>query len=136
LITIDSNKLLQIIWQAVGYIFYLHKSKISRYSEQDYTMYSPTPLEENANKSLKRIEWKLVKRLVILLYYSNKMKKTNLAMKCRIAYDKCIRYLNWLEMMDLIERRPDENGFETIVLSESGTDLYKRKLKNANYRRL
>jgi hypothetical protein len=49
-------------------------------------------------------------------------------MKCNIGYDKCVLYLNWLEMMDLIERKDDDIGFEILNLSERGIDLYKRKL--------
>ncbi len=89
-------------------------------------------LERIVNKkALKKIDWSVVKRLVIFLYYNSKIKKTNIAMKCNIGYDKCVLYLNWLELMDLIERKIDVDGFEIIILSERGNDFYKRKLENA-----
>ncbi len=79
-------------------------------------------------KALKKIDWSVVKRLVVFLYYNSKIKKSNIAMKCNVGYDKCVLYLNWLELMDLIERKIDADGFETIILSERGNDFYKRKL--------
>ena len=79
-------------------------------------------------KRLTRIDWKIITRLVTFLYYNSRMKKTITAARCNLSYDNCIRYLNWLEMMELIERQRDADGFETIVLSQRGHDLYKRKL--------
>src|SRR2546427_2880102 len=75
-------------------------------------------------KELKRIDWNIVKRLVILLYYDNKAKKTNIAMKCRLSYDNCLLYLNWLEIMDLIKKETNRDGFELISLTDKGIDLY------------
>ena len=81
-------------------------------------------------KRLTRIDWKIITRLVTFLYYNSRMKKTMTAARCNLSYDNCIRYLNWLEMMELIERQIDVDGFETIVLSQRGHDLYKRKLNS------
>ena len=81
-------------------------------------------------KRLTRIDWKIITRLVTFLYYNSRMKRTITAARCNLSYDSCIRYLNWLEMMELIERYIDVDGFETIVLSQRGHDLYKRKLNS------
>ena len=75
-------------------------------------------------KELKRIDWNIVKRLVILLYYDSKAKRTNIAMKCKLSYDNCLLYLNWLEIMDLIKKETNRDGFELISLTDKGTDLY------------
>ena len=75
-------------------------------------------------KELKRIDWNIVKRLVILLYYDSKVKRTNIAMKCKLSYDNCLLYLNWLEMMGLIKKETDRDGFELISLTDKGIDLY------------
>ncbi len=42
-----------------------------------------------------------------------------------MGYDKCVLYLDWLEMMDLIQRENDEDGFEVIFLSERGLNFLK-----------
>jgi len=79
-------------------------------------------------KELKRIDWDIVKRLVTLLYYNSKMKRTNIAMKCKLSYDNCLLYLNWLDTMDLIKREIDKDGSELISITEKGRDLYTQKL--------
>ena len=48
-------------------------------------------------------------------------------MKCNLGYDKCVLYLDWLEIVDFIHRTHND-GHETIRLSERGMDLYKNKL--------
>ena len=90
--------------------------------------YNSRQLEKTINKrEIRRIDWKVVKRLVKFLYYNSGIKKTVIAMKCNLGYDKCLLYLDWLEIVDFIHRAHDE-GHETIRLSERGIDLYKRKL--------
>lgn len=79
-------------------------------------------------RELKRIDWDIVKRLATLLYYENGLKRTNIAMRCNLSYGNCVLYLNWLEMMDLITRETDYDGFELISLAEKGKDLYRRLL--------
>ena len=83
----------------------------------------------STRRELKRIDWDIVKRLVILLHYNSKVKRTHIAMKCKLSYDNCLLYLDWLEIMDLIKREVDQDAFELISLSEKGEDLYLRKLK-------
>ena len=58
-------------------------------------------------KELQRIDWRIVRRLVTSLYYNSRMKKTHIATKCNLGYDKCRLYLDWMEMMDLIKRETD-----------------------------
>lgn len=77
-------------------------------------------------KELKRIDWDIVKRLLQHLYYDEKEKKTNLAMKCSLCYDKFMLYLNWLDMMDLVYRKVDGRGFELIKLNRKGLDLFNK----------
>ena len=81
-------------------------------------------------KELQRIDWKIIKRLVTSLYYNNRMKKTHIATKCNLGYDKCRLYLNWMEMMDLIKRETDENKFEVIILTDKGKTLHNSKFKD------
>jgi predicted transcriptional regulator len=79
-------------------------------------------------KGLTRIDWKIITRLVTFLHYNARMKRTLIATRCNLSYDNCIRYLNWLEMMELIEKQIDVDGYQTIVLSQRGHSLYKRQL--------
>jgi len=74
-------------------------------------------------KELRRIDWKTVKRIVKQLYY-NKEKKTNLAMKCNLSYDKFMLYLNWMDMLGLIYHETDEQGYELLNLNNKGIDLF------------
>lgn len=53
------------------------------------------------------------------------MKKTHIAMKSALGYDKCMLYLAWMDMMDLIRREKDEEGFQVISLSDRGINLYR-----------
>lgn len=76
-------------------------------------------------KYLRRIDVHIVTRLLSLLHHNSRIKKTNIALKCNMGYDKCVLYLDWLEMMDLIQRENDEDGFEVIFLSERGLNFLK-----------
>ena len=77
-----------------------------------------------SKRELKRIEWNIVKRLVILMRYAGRAKKTKIAMNCNMAYDKCILYLDWLETLNLISRKRDDFGFELVGLSDRGSELF------------
>ena len=81
---------------------------------------------ESIKKELKRIDWNIIKRILKYLHNDGKEKKTNIAMKCNMSYDNCVVYLNWLEIMDLIKRETDENGFELISLNHKGEELFKK----------
>jgi predicted transcriptional regulator len=81
-------------------------------------------------KELRRIDWNIVRRLVTSLYYNSRMKKTHIATKCNLGYNKCRLYLDWMEMMELIKRDTDEDQFEVIVLTEKGKSLHNRKFND------
>ncbi len=76
-------------------------------------------------KELKRIEWSIVRRVIVLLQRNPRMKRTHIAMKSGLGYDKCVLYLAWMEMLGLIGREKDEEGFEVISLSDRGMNLYR-----------
>jgi predicted transcriptional regulator len=77
-----------------------------------------------SKKELKRIDWTIVHRLMVFLHYNSKTKKTILAMKCNMSYDKCVMYLDFLSKKEFINKKT-ENGFELICLSTKGTELFK-----------
>ena len=85
--------------------------------------------KDTNKKELQRIDWNVVKRIMMKLYNAGKVTKTNLATKCNISYDKLILYLNWLEIMDMVNRSMDQdNKLESIKLSEIGVRFCKNKL--------
>ena len=83
----------------------------------------------NSKKELKRIEWSTVKRIIVFLYYNNRFKKTIIAMRCNMAYDKFLLYLDWLNTMDLIKKEMDEDEFEVVSLTERGNNLFLKKFQ-------
>src|SRR2546428_6036842 len=89
-------------------------------------------MEKTINKKeIRRIDWGVVKRLVKFLYYHRGIKKTNIALKCNLAYNKCVLYLDWLESIDLIQRA-DHDGYAILRLTRRSTDLFNRKRKENN----
>lgn len=68
-----------------------------------------------------------VKKLIKTLQENTRMKKTLLATTSRMGYDKCRRYIDWLEMMELIKREINDDDFEEIILTEKGHSLFRRK---------
>jgi predicted transcriptional regulator len=92
--------------------------------------YNFRPIKSNQIKTqreLKRINWKTVERIVIALYENVRMKKSVLATTCHMGYDKCRLYINWLEMMELIKKEINYDGFEEMILTEKGRTLYRTK---------
>ena len=77
--------------------------------------------------NLKRIEWRMVMRLIKVMYYDQGMKKTTVAMKCNMSYDRCVCYIGWMEMMDLIKRE-FHDGFELLSLDTKGREIYQKQL--------
>ena len=82
------------------------------------------------NDEVQRIDWKIIERLVRLLYYHNKLKKTHISTKCNLSYDKCRRYLDWMDLMDIIKKEKNDEGFEIIILTERGSMLYNKKFRD------
>lgn len=85
-----------------------------------------------SKKTLKRIDWKIIKKLLSILYNEGKLKKTVLARKSNMGYDNCVLYIDWLHMLDFIKRSMDDEKFEIISLSELGRSFCKRKLVGFN----
>lgn len=79
-------------------------------------------LDSDHGEIPQRIGWKTVLRIIEFLYRNSKSKKTHISLKCNLGYKKCILYLNWLEMMDLI-KYIDTDGSHLIILSDSGVKL-------------
>jgi predicted transcriptional regulator len=85
---------------------------------------------KDKKRDLKRIEWNTVKKIIISLDENGRMKKSHIATMCNMGYDKCLLYLNWLELMDLIRRDINEEGLNEIILTEKGKLLHSKKFDN------
>lgn len=70
-------------------------------------------------KNLRRMDLVVANRLIMTVYENTMEKKTNIARNSKMGYDKCVRYLTVLEMMDFVKKDLD-NKFELISLTESG----------------
>lgn len=77
-------------------------------------------------KKLKRINTRVLERIVSALRYTN-LRRTNLAMKCNLSYDKCVLYLNKLDSLNLIRKEYDEKGHEVYGLNENGIRYYHKE---------
>ena len=80
-------------------------------------------LDSDYEKIPQRIEWKTVLRILGFLYNNRESKKTHISMTCNLGYKRCIQYLNWLKLMDLIKICMDKDGSHLISMSERGTEL-------------
>jgi len=88
---------------------------------------------KKSKRELKRIDWNTVKRVISTLYHNARMKKTLLATACSMGYDKCRLYIDWLEMMELIRKEINDDGFEELILTEKGRALYSKKFNIENF---
>jgi predicted transcriptional regulator len=102
---------------------------LKKENDSQLSIIKPEQLAQN-KKILRRVDFDVVKRIISLLHHNSRIKKTNIAMKCKLGYDKCVLYLDWLEMMDLIRRENNEDGFEIIILSERGYEFSKKRINN------
>lgn len=75
-------------------------------------------------KALRRVDVEIVRRIVMLLHEHGKERKTKTALKANLAYDKCLRYLDWLESMGFVKRENTHDGSEFVNLTKLGNDLY------------
>lgn len=96
------------------------KSKIILNSTQDLNY----PRQESAASAAGnvrlyhgRIDWDVAKRILQVIYMDAPVRKTSLAMKARVNYSTCKKYVIWLEEIDWIAK--DSN--DAIRLAEAGS---------------
>lgn len=82
-------------------------------------------LNNNQRKELKRIDWTIATRILKTLYYHGEQKKTVLARLTDMGYDNCILYLDWLDLLGLIQNK---GLSQTISLTETGIVFCRTKL--------
>jgi len=81
----------------------------------------------NVEEGLKRLDLKIFRRIISRLYENNEMKRSAVALKAGIGYRSCVLYLDWLDEIDLIKTKTDDDGYIIISLNERGRKFYKRK---------
>ncbi|MFI5405563.1 MAG: winged helix-turn-helix domain-containing protein [Nitrososphaerales archaeon] len=79
-----------------------------------------------SKEMLRRIDTEIVKRIIIILHDDGRERKTKISLKAHLAYDKCLHYLGWLELMGLISIEKSVHGIEWINLTEKGIELYSK----------
>lgn len=56
-------------------------------------------------RELKKIDLDILKRIMIVIYEAGRSNKTTISRNSNMSYDKCIKYLNCLEMLEFIKRQ-------------------------------
>lgn len=89
-----------------------------------------TLFPERSKGMLRRIDTEIVKRIIIILHDDGKERKTKISLKAHLAYDKCLHYLGWLELMGLVRIENSGHDIEWINLTEKGIELYSKYATN------
>ena len=92
-------------------------------------------MKVDRKKKLKRIDWDIVKRIILVLYNEGEQRRTPLATKCNLNYANCLLYIQWLIFLDLIKWKAGEDDEDLVCLTEHGMKLGRKLqliLKYAN----
>ena len=80
-------------------------------------------------RGLKRIEIKMIKQILAILYEEGPLKKTPLASKSGLNSRRSALYLDWLSLLDLVDVELVDDS-RLFSISGKGRDLYLQKLCN------
>ena len=78
--------------------------------------------------SLTRIDPNMVERIIFSLYESGMEKRTTISRNAKMSYDKCVKYLNYLEQVNFVKKEIDEENAIVYGLATEGIALCKNKL--------
>lgn len=87
-------------------------------------------MTHNNKKYLKRFDMEVMSRLMVTMYESGLEKKTNIARNSKMGYDKCMQYLDCLEILDFVKKKTDQDGHDTYDLTINGIGFCKRRLSH------
>ncbi|TBR11054.1 MAG: hypothetical protein EPO62_02530 [Candidatus Nitrosotenuis sp.] len=87
---------------------------------------------QKSRTAARRIDTEVVKRIITILHDDGNEKKTKISLKAHLSYDKCLSYLEWLELMGLIRKENDDQDSELINLTEKGNELYLKYSEDRN----
>ena len=82
-------------------------------------------------KKIRRIDLDVLERLILVLYEDTEEKKTNIARDSKMSYDKCVLYLDVLEMMEFVKK--NNNGKNTFYSLTAAGINYSNKITSFNY---
>jgi len=77
---------------------------------------------------LKRIDPNMVERIILSLYESGKEKRTTISRNAKMSYDKCVKYLEYLEQVNFVKKEVNDDNHITYGLTINGINLCKNKL--------
>lgn len=84
-------------------------------------------------KKIRRVDLEVLERLILVLYENMEEKKTNIARNSKMGYDKCVLYLDVLEMMEFVKK--NNNGKNTFYSLTSTGIIYSHKITNDKYQK-
>ncbi|MGI9565574.1 MAG: winged helix-turn-helix domain-containing protein [Nitrosopumilus sp.] len=95
------------------------------------TQQSPTVIRHH-KPELKRIDLDILERIMTVMYEAGKSNKTAISRKSNMSYDKCVKYLSCLEMLDFVkcqkEKGEDKKNIYMYDLTLQGIRLCQRRL--------
>lgn len=78
-------------------------------------------------KNLTRIDPNMVERIILILYESGREKRTTISRNANMSYDKCVKYLKYLEQINFVKKEVDDQNTIMFSLTNAGIDLCKNK---------
>lgn len=80
-------------------------------------------LEKN---KIKRVDLDILERILTTLYNLGFAKRTIISRNSNMSYDKCVKYLDYLESSGFAKQEKDENGFVVYSLTTVGIEMAKK----------
>ena len=77
-------------------------------------------------KRLQKLDLGVANRLILVVYENTREKRTNIARNSKMGYDKCVLFLDALEMMDFIKK--DATGKHVMISLTVAGHKYCRKV--------
>lgn len=71
-----------------------------------------------------KISINVIVRIFDVLYEDGKIKRTNLAGKAGLSYDKCVKYVNLMLLFKWIRFSDDDDGYQ-LSLTDAGINIMK-----------
>ena len=81
-----------------------------------------------ANKTLTRIDPNMVERIILSLHESGREKRTTISRNAKMSYDKCVKYLDYLEKINFVKKEVNKENYVMYGLSLDGINLCKNKI--------
>jgi len=71
-----------------------------------------------------KISINVISRILDVLHENGKTKRTNLAGKAGLSYDKCVKYVNLMLLFEWIRSSDDKDGYQ-LSLTDKGINIMK-----------